>query len=254
MGFDDYLDNYILIISDIILLFGIGVVHLVFYFYIKQSDFGNIFDLFDSSPLFNFRIDNSGCGTDSHLIFHVWEGRKQGGRQTKTEILDKTDIDRINGYYFCYTHKSYKDLLYNGQILKKEEQCKGDYPQDCGTIDTLDQHLCIEAGENCPLYDVGIIGTDEPLNKDHYTYVTEADIYYNDNTYKTTDQKIIGKLILNDGQPLYLLEEKLWRTFSLEEAGYEHLKCELEIFGETIDNRWIKKGDITYKKLYEILP
>ena len=55
MGFDDYLDNYILIISDIILLFGIGVVHLVFYFYIKQSDFGNIFDLLDSSPLFNFR-------------------------------------------------------------------------------------------------------------------------------------------------------------------------------------------------------
>ena len=55
MGLDDYLDNYILIISDIILLFGIGVVHLVFYFYIKQSDFGNIFDLLDSSPLFNFR-------------------------------------------------------------------------------------------------------------------------------------------------------------------------------------------------------
>ena len=121
MGFDDYLDNYILIISDIILLFGIGVVHLVFFFYIKQSDFGNIFDLLDSSPLFNFRLDNSGCGKDSHLIFHVWEGRKQGGRLTKTEILDKTDIDRINGYYFSYTHKSYKDLLYNGQILKKEE-------------------------------------------------------------------------------------------------------------------------------------
>ena len=129
-----------------------------------------------------------------------------------------------------------------------------DYPQDCGTIDTLDQHLCIETGENCPLYDVGIIGTDEPLNKDHYTYVTEADIYYNDNTYKTTDQKIIGKLILNDGQPCYRLEEKLWREFHSKEAGYEHLKCELEIFGETIDNRWIKKGDITYKKLYEILP
>ena len=118
----------------------------------------------------------------------------------------------------------------------------------------MDQHLCIEAGENCPLYDVGIIGTDEPLNKDHYTYVTEADIYYNDNTYKTTDKKIIGKLILNDGQPCYRLDEKLWRHFSLEEAGAEHLKCELEIFGETTDNRWIKKGDVTYKKLYEILP
>ena len=100
-----------------------------------------------------------------------------------------------------------------------------DYPQDCGTIDTLDQHLCIETGENCPLYDVGIIGTDEPLNKDHYTYVTEADIYYNDNTYKTTAQKIIGKLILNDGQPCYLLEEKLWRKFSSDEAAFEQLKC-----------------------------
>ena len=222
MGFDDYLDNYILIISDIILLFGIGVVHLVFYFYIKQSDFGNIFDLLDSSPLFNFRIDNRSWA-DSHLVFHVWGGRRHHVSRSNTEILDKTDIDRINGYYFCYTHKSYKDLLYNGQILKKEEQCKGDYPQDCGIIDTLDQHLCIGAGENCPLYDVGIIGTDEPLNKDHYTYVTEADIYYNDNTYKTTDKKIIGKLILNDGQPCYLLEEKLWREFSSEEAGVEHL-------------------------------
>ena len=254
MGLEDYLENYIVITSDLILLFAIGVVHLVFYFYIKQSDFGNIFDLLDSSPLFNFRLDNSGCGKDSHLVFHIWEGRNHRVSRSNTEILDKTDIDRINGYYCCYTHKSYKDLLYNGQILKKEEQCKVDYPQDCGTIDTLDQHLCIGAGENCPLYDVGIIGTDEPLNKDHYTYVTEADIYYNDNTYKTTDKKIIGKLILNDGQPCYLLDEKLWREFHSKEAGYEHLKCELEIFGETIDNRWIKKGYITYKKLYEILP
>ena len=187
------------------------------------------------------------------LYFHVWEGRRHRVYRSHTEIVDKTEIDRINGYYFCYSHKSYKDLLYNGQILKKEEQCKGDYPQDYGIIDTLDQHLCIRAEDNCPLYDVGIIGTDKPLNKDHYTYVTNADIYYNGNTYKTTEQKIIGKLILNDGQPCYLLDEKLWRLFSLDEAGVEHLKCELEIFGETTDNRLIKKGDITYKKLYEIL-
>ena len=59
---------------------------------------------------------------------------------------------------------------------------------------------------------------------------------------------------MNDGQPCYRLDEKLWREFHPKEAGAEHLKCELEIFGETIDNRWIKKGDITYKKLYEILP
>ena len=43
-------------------------------------------------------------------------------------------------------------------------------------------------------------------------------------------------------------------TIFPDEAGKEYLKCELEIFGETTDNRWIKKRDITYKKLYEILP
>ena len=71
MGLDDYLDNLVFISIDTFLPLIIGVLHLVFHFYVRESDFGNIFDLLDSSPLFNFRIDNSGCGTDSHLVFHV---------------------------------------------------------------------------------------------------------------------------------------------------------------------------------------
>ena len=55
MGLDDYLDNLVFISIDTFLPLIIGVVHLVFHFYVRESDFGNIFDLLESSPLFNFR-------------------------------------------------------------------------------------------------------------------------------------------------------------------------------------------------------
>ena len=253
------LKNKYFVIIDFILIFLIGIMHFVFSFYIEQTDFQNIFDAFESSPLFDFSVSNN-CGKYSHIVFHIWEGRKEteyyrsnGKTRSRTKILDKKEIDRINGYYFCYEYKSYKELLYNGQIIKKEEECPTTYPKDCGIIDTLNQHLCIKNEENCPLYDVGIIGADEPTNKNNYIYNTFANIYYNDNKYKTADKKIIGKIILNDGQPCYRLNEKLWKKFSSKEVGEEHLKCELEIFGVTTDNRYQRKGDITYNKLYEIL-
>ena len=95
---------------DIILFLIISIVHFVFYFLIKETDFENIFDVFESSPLFNFRID-SNCGAYSHIIFHTWEGRKKENDDYKTTV-DRTDIDKINGLYFCYKYISYRDLLY----------------------------------------------------------------------------------------------------------------------------------------------
>ena len=161
-----------------------------------------------------------------------------------------TDIKLINGHYFCYKHISYKDLLYNGQIIKKGERCPQQYENNCGIIDTLEQELCIKNGEKCPLYDVGI-----GQNTDSINYVskgaTEGNAYYNNEDYNNPNKKIIGKLILNEGQPCYRLNEKKWRKFVSEEAGEENLKCELEIFGQLTDDRYDNKGDITYYKLYE---
>ena len=126
---------------------------------------------------------------------------------------------------------------------------EGSFPFDCGTIDTLEQHLCIKEGEKCPLYDVGI-GIQNDL--EHYIYNEGySNVYYNNEKYNEANKKIIGKLILNDGQPCYRLGEKLWRKFDSDEAGDEHLKCELEIFGKFNDDRYKRKGDITYRKLYE---
>ena len=247
-------ENRFIIITDSLLILVLCILHLVLCLHMRQTDFDNIFDTLDSSPLFDFNINNN-CGVKDNIIFHVWGGkeiknyyRKNGKTHHRTNIVDVSDIEKINGNLFCYKYISYKDLLYNGQIIKKEEFCGDKYPKDCGIIDTLEQHLCIKNNENCPLYDVGI---GNPKDTEHYIYDEgNSNVYYNNEIYNDTNKKIIGKLILNDGQPCFRINEKLWRKFDSDEAGREHLQCELEIFGKLTDDRYINKGDITYKKLY----
>ena len=105
MSFSDNLKNKYFAIIDFILLLIFGVIHLVFYFIIKETDFENIFDTFESSPLFELKISPN-CGSYSHIVFHVWEGYEVSTRgrnsNSRTKIVDRTDIDRINGNYFCY--------------------------------------------------------------------------------------------------------------------------------------------------------
>ena len=46
------------------------------------------------------------------------EKQEYFGKKPNKRIVDKTNIDKINGYYFCYKYKSYRRLLYNNQIKK----------------------------------------------------------------------------------------------------------------------------------------
>ena len=114
----------------------------------------------------------------------------------------------------------------------------------------MNQRLCVKDGEKCPLYEVGIGSPKGDTNQYQYND-RNSDVYYNNDNYNKQDKIIIGKLILNDGQPCYRLDEKLWRKFVSEEAGDNHLQCELEIFGKFTDDRYENKGSITYRKLYE---
>jgi len=247
--------EYISII-EIVTFLSLMIIHIIYSNSIRQSDFGNLFDTFESSPLFDFEINKIKCSWDSHIIFHKWEGRKKGkfyfknGIRYKTITVDETNIEKINEYRFCYKHISYKNLLYNGQIIKNEDDCPEKYNKTCGIIDTLNQKLCIKFGERCPLYDVGIGQLNAIDNNDNYNYNIDSNIYYNNDNYDNPNKKIIGKLILNEGQPCYRLNEKLWKKFDSDEGGENHLKCELEIFGKFNDDRYENKGDITYKQLY----
>ena len=256
MGFIEKLeDNRKLLILDAIIILLIGIVHLIFYFFIKPSDFDNLFDTYESSPLFNLDIKKSeNCGSQSPYTFQVWEGVKKKkvsrkSRRSKSKIVDKTNLNKLNGHLFCYDYKSYRELLYNGQIRRNE--CPSQYEKDCGIIDTLNQHLCIEKDEICPTYDLGL-DDEENVKNDLYEYIADAKAYYsrNDNNFFKDNFKIIGKVILNEGQPCYRLSEKLWRKFISKEAVEEHLECELEILGKTTDDRFEQKGDITYRQIY----
>jgi hypothetical protein len=247
------LANY-LILGYSIILFIIHLIFLICSDKIEEISYENIFNTLESSPLFNFEIKES-CGGKSNVIFHVWGGWEilettltyyNGKSRTHltSEIIDRTNIEKINGNKYCYKLQTYRDLLYNGQIIKENENCKDNY-KSCGIIDTLNQKLCVSNSENCPLKDIYF----GQINSIGYTYDPDLDISYNNENYEG-DEKIIGSLILNDGQPCLSVEEKLWRKFHSDEAGDGHLQCENTLDGIENDQRYKAVGEVTYKSLY----
>ena len=237
--------NVFIIILNIY-IFILTIIHFISFFFIKKSDFENIIESYEFSPLFDFTI-NIYCGFKSNIIFHKWEGRKRFKGKLE-RIEDKTEIVFINGVKFCYNKENtYKDLLYNDQIINENETCKNGF-KSCGIIDTLNQILCVENNETCPLYDVKIGYQKDKENE--YIYDPMTNISYNNENYKG-EKKIIGKIILNDGQPCLSPNEKLWKKFNKKEAGNGHLKCKKTIKNYKNDVRYEEIGKITYKKLYE---
>ena len=88
------------ILGVCVLMFIIGVAHFVLGLMMKVNEF-NVFDLFDSSPLFDFSISDN-CGDKSALTFHRWGGKKEvesyrdknNKPKTKITIYDETDIKK----------------------------------------------------------------------------------------------------------------------------------------------------------------
>ena len=244
------LHNKVVIIGQLFIVLIFAIMHIVFGFMIKMNEF-NVFALFDSSPLFEFSID-SNCRDKSAVIFHRWGGIqkkiKDYDDKTRIVIIDETDIKMINGNYFCYKNIPYRDLLKNGQIIKRRSECPSEYPKNCGRLDTLEQELCIKEYDNCPLYDIGIGNKSDDNN---YIYNENSNIYYSKQNYNKENKTIIGRIILNDGQPCYNPLEKLWKKFADEEAVDTYLKCDMEVYSKYNDDRYENKGNITYKKLYE---
>ena len=249
------LASYLILAYSIIL----SIIHLIFLIYSYKIEeimsYENILSTLESSPLFDFEISQS-CRGKSNVIFHVWGGWEivethlttyhgRSRTQVTSEVVDQTNIEIINGYKYCYrNYPTYRDLLYNGQIIKGNEKCPDNY-KSCGIIDTLNQILCVSNTEKCPLKDIYF----GQINLNGYTYDSDLDISYNNENYEG-DEKIIGSLVLNDGQPCLSVEEKLWKKFHSDEAGDGHLECEETIENVENDKRYKAIGQVTYKSLY----
>ena len=155
----DRLHNRPIMILEGFIIFIFGMVHLIFGLIIKINKYNEfkVFDLFDSSPLFNLSLEDI-CKNKSAVVFHTWRGREEIVHNKDNDyifdeivIKDETDLKIINGKYFCFKNISYRDLLNNGQIIKKGLECPLEYHKNCGKLDTLEQELCIKEKEKCPL-------------------------------------------------------------------------------------------------------
>ena len=86
MDFLKVFTNEYFLFANCVIIILIAIVHFVFIFFIKETDLDNIFDVFESSPLFDFSIETT-CGSNSAVVFHTWAGREErdyyysGGRR-----------------------------------------------------------------------------------------------------------------------------------------------------------------------------
>ena len=159
--------------TDLVIIFIVSVLNFVFGYFRKRPDF-NTYDLFNSSPFFNF-LEYDIYQNKEVNVFHTW-----GGIKTDYFFYGATNITSINSQYFIYKYISYIDLLNNGQIIKKGTECPKEYNKNCGRIDTLNQELCIKENEKCPLYDIGI---GLPSDLYNYIYDNNSNVYYNRDNY-----------------------------------------------------------------------
>ena len=95
-------------------------------------------------------------------------------------LTEPQNIYKIFGKYLDYNqYKTYEELLNNGNIIKKNLECEEGF-KNCGTIDTLDQQLCLPENISCPLTDIETINSYETLTLEKY-YDKGYQIVYADN-------------------------------------------------------------------------
>ena len=109
------LNNKYIILTEVSIILAVSIVHIVFGIVLITHKFTkfDIYNLFDSSPLFDFSIDTH-CKDKKAVVFHTWGGWKE---EVQTDdgkeivIHDRTDIKKINGYFFCYKNIPYKRFI-----------------------------------------------------------------------------------------------------------------------------------------------
>jgi hypothetical protein len=129
----DKLNNSCLIFIEILAILAMNICHIILGVFIDVNYF-SVNDVLGSSPLFDFSIKN-GCSGKSAVAFHKWGGKldyewtvdENLMPTKKVVVVDQTGLKKINGIYFCYNLISYKDLLNNGQIMKKGTECPSEY-------------------------------------------------------------------------------------------------------------------------------
>ena len=161
--------------------------------------------------------------------------------------IDKINIDNYKGFKFCpIKGKSYNYYLENS--VKSNEKCP-DGKKKCGILDSLNQTICLNINEECPINDIKIDNNNNTENSD----IIYKTIQLNNNEYlhytnQSIDNPILIKLKLSDGKPCIYPGEFSWKYFyELEPINGT---CNKIVFDSKNDNRYKKFDSISKKKLY----
>lgn len=209
-----------------------------------------------SYPLIDFDI-NSIYNTNKTVYgpFFYWDGRDYWDEDYGTKVLtEPQNIYKIFGQYLDYNqYKTYEELLNNGNIIKKNLECEEGF-KNCGTIDTLDQQLCLPENISCPLTDIETINSYETLTLEKY-YDKGYQIVYADNNKafaftNQTDHPIIGRIILNGEDPCANSYEFSWESLDSDENNSTK-RCKKKYKGDKHDKTYTEFGKISYYQLYK---
>lgn len=156
---------------------------------------------------------------DNLFSFGKWEGTLKGcgNKDTKAvKVLKKETCDSneetllpissrniyiYKGLTICAETKgNYFDLLYNGYIVKENEECK-EGKKNCGYIDTLNNKLCLDIDEECPINFIEF-SDKQPENISNLNEIKGKDInlYFSKDPQITTTkkEKIISSFRIGD--------------------------------------------------------
>ena len=162
---------------------------------------------------------------DNKVIFGTWEGTKkgcgkdneakvlkEGGKCDKNEVIlndiPRQDITKYKGISLTGISKgSYYDLLYDGSIIKQNEDCPTG-KKNVGYIDTLNNKLCLDNDEIRPISYVGI-RTIAPTGISNMNTISGTDInfYYSSDPYPNSNEipKIVNSFKIADSQVMCTL-------------------------------------------------
>ena len=142
---------------------------------------------------------------------------------------------------------SYINILYSNNIIGKNQKCP-DGKKPCGKIDSLDNILCLNKDEECPINN--IIFDDKPNLKEYNTVkLAFNNSYYHFNN-KETNKKIISDLFIFQDEPCYDSQEYNWIKFNVLEKGDNRTECKI-INGKKIDYRYVYLDSVNQFQLYE---
>lgn len=180
-----------------------------------------------NSPYKSVNLQNR-LGANYHISFGTWqgtvtgcgsnetgrnrskileEGKKCGEKEVLLDGIPPQELYSFKGISLCGTSKgNYYDLLKeNGTIISKEDSCPGG-KRSCGYIDTLNNKLCVNENEECPvsyikisdkkpekvknLIEISFDNTDKKFYYSTNPYENTTDIPYIQYTFKIADSYI----------------------------------------------------------------